>query len=95
MTSKVQRFKLFSDANSKHKKEYKGGDKLTYKYNKLRGRIIEKFGSQVAFAEAVGLSKTQLSKKMTGKAGFDQNDIVKWCGLLDIPVEEAGLYFFV
>lgn len=67
---------------------------MEYSYNRLRGKIIEVYGTQGAFAEVIGISETALSKKMTGKTGFDQKDIVKWCNALNIPIEDAGQYFF-
>ena len=65
-----------------------------YKYRKLRGRIIEKYGTFSAFAKAIKLSKVTVSNKMTGNTGFSQDDIYKWSNILDIPVEEYGSYFF-
>ncbi|MBQ8559086.1 MAG: DUF739 family protein [Tyzzerella sp.] len=67
---------------------------MKYKYLKLRGRIIEKFGSQGKFAEAIRLSENSVSKKLTGNSGFSQEDIEKWSYLLEISKEEYGLYFF-
>ena len=67
---------------------------MAYTYNKLRGRIIEKYTTQGVFAEKIGLSETSVSNKMTGKSGFNQEDIVKWCETLEIPLDEAGQYFF-
>ena len=65
-----------------------------YKYQKLRGRIIEKFGTQEKFAREIGISETALSKKMQCKTGISQSDICLWSKLLDIKLEEYGLYFF-
>lgn len=67
---------------------------MGFVYNKLRGRIVEKFGSQERFAEEIGLSNVSVSKKMTGKVQFTQSDIVLWCEKLGIPLEDAGTYFF-
>lgn len=67
---------------------------IKYEYNKLRGRIVEKYGSQKCFAEALGITPTGLSKKMQCRAGFDQEDIEKWCELLDIGRSEIFAYFF-
>lgn len=67
---------------------------MQYKYNKLRGRIIEKFGTQEKFAKALGISKQALSKKMTGKTGISQADIVRWCRMLDIQTNALSEYFF-
>lgn len=63
-------------------------------YKKLRGRIIEKYGTQEKFGEEIGISKTSLSKKMTGKSGFSQKDIIRWCELLDIDLKNVGEFFY-
>ena len=65
-----------------------------YEYRKLRGRIVEKYGSIRVFAEAVGISEVSVSKKMNGRAGFSQKDIENWCDLLEINREEIPDYFF-
>lgn len=67
---------------------------MPYKYRKLRGRIIEKYGSQEKFSEAINLSKNSLSLKLNGKTGFSQADMIKWSRLLDIDISEYGEYFF-
>ena len=72
----------------------KGGEKVPYSYNKLRGRIVETYGSQKEFAKVLGLSENSLSKKMNGKTGFSQEDIITWSNLLDIEPGDYNLYFF-
>lgn len=67
---------------------------MEYSYDKLRGRIVERYGSQEKYAEALGISTNSLSKKMTGKTGFSQKDIVLWSELLEISKSEYGEYFF-
>lgn len=67
---------------------------MGYSYDKLRGRIVEKYGTQENFAEILGVSTNSLSKKMTGKTGFSQKDIVLWSNLLDIDKTEYSEYFF-
>lgn len=67
---------------------------MRYSYDKLRGRIIERYGSQERFAEVLGISTNSLSKKMTGKTGFSQKDIVAWSHLLEIDKSEYSEYFF-
>lgn len=67
---------------------------MSYSYNKLRGRIIERYGTQEKFARAINISNNALSKKMTGKTGISQEDIIKWSKLLDIDVPSIGEYFF-
>lgn len=67
---------------------------MPYTYNKLRGRIVEKYGTQEKFAEALGMTKQGISLKMTGKTAFSQNDINRWCELLGIKTEQIADYFF-
>lgn len=64
------------------------------RYNKLRGRIIELFGSQEKFAKELGISRVSVSKKMNGKSGFSQKDIIKWAKLLKIDSKNYDTYFF-
>ena len=67
---------------------------MPYSYNKLRGRIVEMYGTQERFAEALGMTKQGLSLKMTGKTEFSQRDMNRWCELLNIPKEQIVDYFF-
>ncbi len=63
-------------------------------YPKLRGAIREKFGTQEAFAKAMGKAETTISAKLTGKTEWDRQEIETACRLLDIPLTEAHAYFF-
>lgn len=65
-------------------------------YSKLIGRIIEKFGTRKAFAEACGFSENTISKKLSGKMAITTVDIDNWCTpeLLDIASAEIPEYFF-
>lgn len=65
-----------------------------YEYNKLRGRIIERYGSQSKFAEVVGISTNSMSKKMTCATQFSQDDIELWCSLLGIEKSEIPDFFY-
>lgn len=67
---------------------------MDYKYNKLRGRIVEKYGTFDKFAEAIGMSNVAVSKKLNGKIGISQEDIEKWSALLDISLVEYGDFYF-
>lgn len=67
---------------------------MPYTYNALRGRIIEKYGTQGNFAESIGISKNAMSKKMNCETGFSQEDIIMWSELLNIAKEDYGKYFF-
>jgi hypothetical protein len=67
---------------------------MPYTYSKLRGRIIEKFGTLGNFAEAIGLSRVSVSNKMQCKAGFSQEDIELWSSKLDIDNKDIGSFYF-
>lgn len=63
-------------------------------YSKLRGRIVEVYGSQRAFGKQLKLSEQSITAKLNGRTEFSQDDIVKWCNLLGIEAKEVGDYFF-
>lgn len=65
-----------------------------YNFSKLNGKIVEIFGTQLAFAEAIGLSEMTISKKMNGKRPWKQTDMAKACEVLGIPIAEIPAYFF-
>lgn len=65
-----------------------------YDTSKLRGRIIEKFGSQNAFSSAVEKSVSFVSQYLHGKKNLDQPTIDKWAKALDISVEDIPVFFF-
>lgn len=67
---------------------------MSMEYSKLRGRIVEKFGTISAFAEAIGASIATISMKLNGKTEFSKKDIEIWAKHLDIATEEYCDYFF-
>lgn len=67
---------------------------MPYTYSKLRGRIIEKYGTQSKFARKLGVSQNSVSKKMNCQTEFSQADIIQWSMLLDVQKNEYGEYFF-
>lgn len=66
-----------------------------YDTSKLRGRIVEKYGSLGKFAEVVGCSFSFLSLYINGKKKLDQPRIDKWANALDIESADIYNYFFV
>ena len=70
-----------------------------FDFSKLRGRIVEKFGTLALFAVAMrdaGLSFSDcvLSQKMNNRSEWTADEMRMACILLDIPPEEIHLYFF-
>lgn len=63
-------------------------------YSELKGRIKSKFGTQEAFARAIGLSTVTVSNKLNGKVDFSQSEIKNSCKALEIPLSEVDIYFF-
>ena len=67
---------------------------MVFKYNKLRGRIVEVYGSQSKFAEIIGQSEQNITAKLAGRSSFTQENIITWCKALNIGPEDIGNYFF-
>lgn len=67
---------------------------MAFSYNKLRGRIREKFDTQEKFAEAIGMSKTTLSLKLNNVTEFSQGEIIRAMNALEIPASLLEAYFF-
>lgn len=68
--------------------------KYEFDLAKLTGRIVEKYGSRSAFADALGISPQQLTPKLTGKTGITREDVVEWSEALGISIDKIGVYFF-
>ena len=65
-----------------------------FDFSKLRGKIVEKFGTIEKFAVAMSITSTTLGRKLSCKSPFTQDEIVNACRLLDIPFGEIPIYFF-
>ena len=63
-------------------------------YNKLRGRIVEKYDTMSNFADKIGSSRQTVSQKLTGKSEFSRDDIQRYADALEIPKDEIGVFFF-
>lgn len=66
---------------------------MQYDSSKLRGRIIERFGTIADFAKDIDMSRASVSTKLA-KGGWKQEEILKACDSLDIKPAELHLYFF-
>lgn len=67
-----------------------------YDYSKLCGKIIENYGSRLAFAKAIGMGVSALSDRLNNKTPFKQSEIKKISSpeFLNIDESEIGVYFF-
>lgn len=66
-----------------------------YDTSKLRGRIIEKFGSQNDFATVAHCSTSFLSQYLNGKTFLTQPVMDNWIRLLEIADCDIRAYFFI
>lgn len=68
---------------------------MEFDFSKLQGRIVEKYGTRSAFAEAWGKTESFLSNRLNNRIHFDLVEIHEICGLLDIAYVDIPAYFFV
>lgn len=94
MTTYFKNAKVITVTEIQHRKIERGGNGVAKENAKLRGRIVEKYGSQARFAEAIGKTIQTVNMKLCGNTGFSQDDIVEWANALDISVDAVGEYFF-
>lgn len=63
-------------------------------YGKLREKIRNVFGTIGVFADALGVDRSTISKKLNSIVPWDQLEIEETCRLLNIPIENNHEYFF-
>ncbi len=63
-------------------------------YSKLAGKIVEKFGTQYNFSQAMGLSERSISLKMNNRVPWKDFEMAKASELLGIDVSQLHEYFF-
>lgn len=61
--------------------------------NRLKGKIIEKFGTIGAFVPVSGLSRYNLTQIIHGKKSPKLDEALKMAKLLDIPTSEIAFFF--
>lgn len=67
---------------------------MAFDYSKLKGKIVEKFRTQQAFAKAMELSERSLSLKLNGERAWKQTEICRAIFLLGLGKEDINEYFF-
>lgn len=67
---------------------------MARKNQKLKGLIVEQYGTQKAFSDACGVSLVSVSKRLNGKTAFTTVDIAEWAGLLGIQPKDYVKFFF-
>lgn len=66
---------------------------MAYKTDRLKSRILEKYGDQKSFAEAIGINESTLSRYLSGRE-WKSRAMFKAIEVLDIPHDEIEVYFF-
>jgi len=69
-------------------------EKEKFDYTRLKVKIFEKFGSQKAFAERLGISPAVLSLKLSGRNYFSQRQIYQAIDALGLSFDDIHAYFF-
>ena len=68
---------------------------MKFDYARLKGLIIEKFGTQERFAKAMGMNPATLSLKLNNQSYFASDEMFNACTLLGVPKVQIPFLFFV
>ena len=63
-------------------------------FGRLKEKIKEVFGTQKAFADAMGMNVATLNAKLNGKASWVATEIENAVALLGVLVSDIPEYFF-
>ena len=66
-----------------------------FDYARLRGRIKEVFGTQDAFADAIGLGRVSVSQRLNNQLEFSQQEMFRSADVLGFSRGEIPEYFFI
>ncbi len=66
---------------------------MVFDFSRLRGRIVEKYGTCDNFAEAMGHSKVWMSSRLNNTVHWRSPEIRSAAALLEIPDAEIPAYF--
>ena len=69
-------------------------NKVCFDYSRLKGRIVEKVGSQRNLARLLNISESTLTAKLAGTTYFSQGEIFRSMKILDINPVYTTDYFF-
>lgn len=67
---------------------------MSYDYSRLKGKIVEKYGSNAKFAEGMGWSERTLSLKLNNKVAWKQPEMAKAIAILSLDENDIPDYFF-
>lgn len=61
---------------------------------KLRGRIVEKFGTIGAFCQTLGINPGTARNVLSGRTTPTRTKLLKWCEVLEIEPDDVGIFFY-
>lgn len=68
---------------------------MSYDYGKLKGRIVEIFGTQKKFAESIGFSERTLSLKLNNKVAWKQTRFPRHKNFLKLKIKKLTIIFLI
>lgn len=63
--------------------------------NKLKGRIVELYGTQDNFAKFINSTPQTITAKLSGHSRFTQDEIIAWANALKLENSDIVSYFFM
>lgn len=67
---------------------------VVFNYDKLRGRIKERLGTQARFAKEIGIGRVSVNQSLNNQREFSAGEMFKSAQVLEFPLAEIPLYFF-
>ncbi len=67
---------------------------MAFKTDKLKARIVAKYGDQKSFAKALGMPEATLSRLLNEGKDWKGSMLMKAVELLEIPAVQVDSYFF-
>ena len=67
---------------------------MVFDYSKLKGRIIEKFGTVSAFAESMGYAQSGLYISIKHGKPISSKRIIEMTDALEIESKDVGEFFY-
>lgn len=67
---------------------------MVFDYQKLRGRIREKYGTEQKFAAEMHMNRGSLSSKLNNEGDFTRAQMLRAAELLDLTAFQIPEYFF-
>ncbi len=68
---------------------------MKFNYNKLKGKIKEKYQNQKTFAKMLKINPSTLSQKLSNSIIISTSEVIIYSKKLGIPKDEIVDFFFV